>query len=643
MSTQRRRRWRFPAHSILRWWELHSWAGIIGGLVLYIMFAAGALVLFHHELEVWEEPIHQRAAPSSRAVEPLLAQAYRALRRGEDPARPPAAAEATAEAALRDPSAPSLSAFWFFPPHEGRGEAAVAYQDQAAQWHTVYLDHQSGSFIAERERLAHFLYGLHYLWHDLTGQWLYTVAGLLAVAFLLIVVSGVLVHLKNLRKQLHQFRPRKSRHALWADLHKVLGVIGLPFQLLYAYTGALIVLAPLLGQLFLGPIFGGDEQRAFAALNGASFTAEPTPGAWLRDEQPAALRGVLGASMDELLARARSKAPKLDIDAVQIVYPGHAHGYVEISGYDTSRTPHGRTVVTLRSATGEDLSPPPAQLDTAADAARRWVRGLHEAKLGGFGTRVLLFLLTLAGCATILSGNALWLVRREDEAPSPSHRILAKLTAGVGAGLWVAIGVMLVASRLLPWELEGRGRLEEALFGLALLGCIGWALLARSHAQTWWRQLAVAAALFALTPLLAALHSSAGLFGALHVPAAGAPPSLGPTAEVIGVDVALWLLAALFAGCAWWLRGVARRLDLAKAPLVTPSAAAARIPVAEVVETVVAEDRSGEEREAVPGDERGERDDDLGGDRTRDSGKRGERDEGRTRDARTRDGKGGAR
>ena len=86
-----------------------------------------------------------------------------------------------------------------------------------------------------------------------------------------------------------------------------------------------------------------------------------------------------------------------------------------------------------------------------------------------------------------------------------------------------------------------------------------WALLARSHAHTWWRQLLVAAALFAVTPLLAALHSSAGLFGALHVPEVGAPPSLGPTAEVIGVDVALWFFAALFAGCAWWLRGVARR------------------------------------------------------------------------------------
>jgi uncharacterized iron-regulated membrane protein len=67
-GTPRRRAWRFPAHSILRWWDIHSWAGILGGLILYIMFVAGATVLFHHEVEVWEEPIHQRAAPQTAGL-----------------------------------------------------------------------------------------------------------------------------------------------------------------------------------------------------------------------------------------------------------------------------------------------------------------------------------------------------------------------------------------------------------------------------------------------------------------------------------------------------------------------------------------------------------------------------------------------
>ena len=576
-AKRRRRAWRLPSHAILHWWDIHSWAGVVGGLILYIMFAAGATTLFHHELEVWEEPIHQRTAPADRPVEPLLARAYGALRAGEDPLRPPVEAAGAAADPKIDPKAPSLGAFWFFPPHAGRGEAAVAYQDGAGTWHTAYVDsHASGAggpvLLEQRERLAHFLYGLHYLWHDLTGQWLYLFAGLLAVVFLLVVITGVLVHLKNLKKQFHQFRPEKSRHALWADLHKVLGVLGLPFQLMYAYTGAMLVLGPVLGQLLTGPLFGGDVRRATATVAGPTYEDTVKSGTWLRDGA-ASPRGVLGASLDELLARARAKAPQLDIDAVQIVHPGYSHGTVEISGYDRARSPHGRTVVILRSATAEELSVPPELQNPAADTARRWVRGLHFSQLGGFGTRALLFLLTLAGCATILSGNALWLVRREERSASRSNRILAKLTVGVGAGLWVVFGAMFVASRVLPWELAGRGAIEDSIFFGALLTCIAWALAARSHAHTWWRQLAVAAVLLAAAPLLAALHSSAGALGGLHVPDPGAPRMMGAMHEVVGVDLALWLMALLIGGCAWWLRRVAQRLDAA--PARKPPAGAA--------------------------------------------------------------------
>ena len=570
---RRRRAWKLPPRAILQWWDIHSWAGIVGGLILYIMFVAGATTLFHEPLEVWEEPIHQRAAPAHRALEPLLAQVYRQLRAGEDPAQPPEPAEATAAKSSTATTAtkatkattaavPTVGAFWFFPPHAGRGEAATAYQDSHGEWHTAFVDRDSGELLEQRERLAHFLYGLHYLWHDLTGQWLYLVAGVLAVVFLLVVCTGVLVHLRNFKRQFHQFRPRKSRHALWADLHKVLGVLGLPFQMMYAYTGALLVLAPVVAQLFAGPLFGGDDQRATATIVGASYEDAATSGEWLRTAAPMtrglAAEGTIGLPLDELMALAMLEAPKLEPDAVQIVHPGYSHGYVEISGYDSAKIPHGRTVVILRAATGEELTP---ARSSSAEAARRWVRGLHVAHFGGFTTRVLLFLLTLAGCATIMSGNALWLVRREERSASRSNRILAKLTAGVGAGLWVAIGALFVASRLLPWTLEGRGGIEEGLFFAVLIACIGWALLARRHAHTWWRQLAVAAVLLAATPLLAALHSDAGMFGGLHVPDPGAPPSHGSMAEVIGVDVALWLMALVLACCAAWLRGVARRLD----------------------------------------------------------------------------------
>jgi uncharacterized iron-regulated membrane protein len=52
-------------HAFTRYFTLHAWAGVLGGLVLYVMFAAGALTLFHEPLEVWEEPLAQRPAAST--------------------------------------------------------------------------------------------------------------------------------------------------------------------------------------------------------------------------------------------------------------------------------------------------------------------------------------------------------------------------------------------------------------------------------------------------------------------------------------------------------------------------------------------------------------------------------------------------
>jgi uncharacterized iron-regulated membrane protein len=52
---------KLSAHAFTRFWDVHAWVGVIGGLVLYVMFLTGAITLFHQELEVWQEPLAQQA------------------------------------------------------------------------------------------------------------------------------------------------------------------------------------------------------------------------------------------------------------------------------------------------------------------------------------------------------------------------------------------------------------------------------------------------------------------------------------------------------------------------------------------------------------------------------------------------------
>jgi uncharacterized iron-regulated membrane protein len=503
--------WRLSPHAFVRFWDVHAWAGIIGGLFLYVMFLTGAVTLFHEQLEIWEEPLAQRSSP-------------------------PATLQATLERGLLAKHS-TPDELWFYPPGRGGGEARLAYRDpDLGRWTAAWIDSERDTLVPERERLSGFIYRLHFLWHEATGRWLYTLSGLLAVVLLLALTTGVLIHLKDLRRQLHQFRIGGPRRVFWSDMHKVLGVMGLPFQVTYAYTGAFIVLAPIMLEVFVGPVFGGDDDRAAAVALGAVPPSAAIAG-------PAAP----GLTLDVLADRARLVRPGLHAEAFRLVHHAHAGGIVEVWGQDGG-VPSMLEVVRLRAVDGAVVADDESRRDRAPRAVRRWIRGLHFASFGGIALRVLFFFLALASCLTILSGNMVWLLRRESRRSEAGNRVLARLTVGVGAGAWVALGALFFASRLFPLQWGPRGTAEEWAFLSALGACVMWALTSREHDALWRRQLAIAGVLFLMTPVLAARRSGGGLFGE--------GPLLWPA---IGVDAALWLLGAALLSGRWLLRPLETR------------------------------------------------------------------------------------
>jgi hypothetical protein len=363
------------------------------------------------------------------------------------------------------------------------------------------------------------------------------VSGLLAVALLLAIVTGVLIHLKDIVRQFHQFRPGKSPRVLWSDMHKVLGVMGLPFQLLYAYTGALIVLAPLLLGAFVGPVFGGDEKRAEAVFWGTPEAPAEKPGA------PAVM-----LSLDELAARARAVEPRLAPESYRVLYPEHANGSVDVQGPIQGTTPESYGAVRLRLVDGNVLHVDSPAAETALGATFRWVRGLHYAYFGGLPLRCLFFVLALATAATILTGNWVWLARRESRRESPGNLLLAGLTVGVGAGTLVAIAALFLTSRLLPFDLRDRGWAEEIVFVSVFVFCAAWACMVEDRRALWWQGVGLAGLLLLPVPVLATRWSEAGLFGS------------GPRIRAVtGVDVALLVTALALCGIAMVLRRSAKQ------------------------------------------------------------------------------------
>jgi hypothetical protein len=319
--------------------------------------------------------------------------------------------------------------------------------------------------------------------------------------------------------------------------------MGLPFQLMYAYTGAFIVLGPLVLHAFRGPVFSGDERRAEEL-------------AWSLPPPPPLHAGPAAAvqTTDELLKRAREAVPGMALESVKLIHHGRENGIFEVRGKAPNRPP-GRVTMQLREVDGDLLHLSPPKREGAAAATRRWILGLHFANFGGLLLRALFFVLGLATCATILTGNLVWLARRESERPSVGNRLFARLTTGFGVGVPLATAVLFLTSRLLPFDWPARGRAEEGLFLVVLTLSIGWALAARDQVVVWWQGLIASGAALLPVPVLAGRWSDAGLFGA------GA--RLG---VVVAVDVALLMISLFLMVGGAALRARSIRANLAAKP-----------------------------------------------------------------------------
>src|SRR5687767_13205330 len=90
-------------HAFTRFWDVHAWSGVIGGLVLYVMFLTGSLTLFQEQLATWEEPLAQRSSSSGSSLQSILERGLAA-------------------------AGPTGKDIWFYPPATAHGSARLIYQ-----------------------------------------------------------------------------------------------------------------------------------------------------------------------------------------------------------------------------------------------------------------------------------------------------------------------------------------------------------------------------------------------------------------------------------------------------------------------------------------------------------------------------------
>ena len=173
---------------------------------------------------------------------------------------------------------------------------------------------------------------------------------------------------------------------------------------------------------------------------------------------------------------------------------------------------------------------------------------------GGLLLKVLYAVLALAACAVVLTGNLIWLERRDAARAHRGHRVLERLTVGVCGGVVLAAAAYFVANRVLPLGLERRADVEFGVFlGVWALAAVGplWPRLTPRRAGV--GLCAGAAVLYAGVVLVDLVRQEVHLFTALP---RGAP----------SVFLAHVLLCALALGSASLAWALARRGSAGASP-----------------------------------------------------------------------------
>jgi len=307
------------------------------------------------------------------------------------------------------------------------------------------------------------------------------------------------------------------------------------------------------------------------------------------------------APIGPMLAEAARQWPENGVGSITVNNPNTPKMTVDMrEGGGSSFVNRGQTRTlqfdgvtgALRDGPGTATSP------SFARATYNVVTGIHMARGADSVMRWLLFLSGVVGTFMAASGMVLYVVKRLPERKKLGytplgHKFVEVLNVGAIAGLSVATAVYFWANRLIPAGMEARSDWEIRCFFTAWLLCLLHPLL-RVRAtgvqrRTWLEQMAVAAVLFALLPILNPLTGGASLASSI------------PNGQwlIAGFDLMMLALAGLHGAVVWWLlraksapKAVAKAAPKAAAKPATarstPEVAVAKTSVATTAATAAA-------------------------------------------------------
>ncbi|WP_222937287.1 PepSY-associated TM helix domain-containing protein [Cytophaga sp. FL35] len=208
----------------------HTVSGIIISVALYVIFFAGSFSFFRDEIAMWERGHH---AESQEQIPEDIDSYLRHISLDNE-------LQGREIEISRYYNERNINV------HLTASKDSLAPQ-QAQERKNFYLDIKdlSQSTYATNYGLGEFLYRLHFL-DQIPYPYGRYLSGFVALFFLFALLTGLWIHWDKIVSNFYVFRPWAKLKTLWTDAHTALGLIGFPFQFIYAVTGAFFLLKGIL-------------------------------------------------------------------------------------------------------------------------------------------------------------------------------------------------------------------------------------------------------------------------------------------------------------------------------------------------------------------------------------------------------------
>ena len=421
---------------------LHTWAGVILGSLMFVMFFFGTLSVFKLEIDQW-------MLPQSRVA---LPEAQISVDRVYD--------------AIEDQIGPNARHIRIVLPSKAFPAIYIQATPAEGPVQRLLMDPASYEFLPPQDSAAarNFLYPMHYRLTPMPyGRW---VSAAIAMLMLAMFFSGIVIH-RKIFVDFFTFRPGKKLPRSSLDLHNLTSVLAMPFHILITITGVLIL---------FGLYFEPSLKSAYNDDSGRQEIRHDLEGTQAFVSRDAVNPNRI-VSLDGLIQRAEPFWDGAEAADIQIFSPGDMGGAITLYKSVADQVSSFNQPVQFRAATGELQSYP---VRSAAYATQLWLAGVHLIFFDYWVLRWLYFFAGLAGCTMIATGFIYWMETRRKiykRNKWPGVRIVEGFAVWGVMGAMTATAAFLAANRALApglWTWNGIPKfgLELLIFYIVWLLCM---------------------------------------------------------------------------------------------------------------------------------------------------------------------------